>query len=399
MKILKHKHILLIFGFISCLFILTGCWGKKELDELALVSAIAIDESELGYLVSVQVMVPREIASDFSDELTTVKLFSDEGESLFQTIRKLTRDLPRKSYFTHLMAIIISENIAKDNMVEILDFFLRDPEVRPDVPIFIAKDTLAQDILNVLTHIEPIPASKIKKVGLNFQTNYYGVRDTTFLNLVTSIASAGVNPAIMGLTVYGNKNEGEKNVNIQEIEAKAAIKITDFAIFKNEKLIGWLNEDESRGYSYLIGEIKNTIITIPCDKNKTQNLEITSFKNKTKLKMENGKPIINITHQINSNIAQLGCSIDKNNYQKLEKLLEKEIIKDSQHTLNVIQKKFKSDVVGFGELIHRKKPVVWKKLNQNWDDYFVNLTVNLSAEIKINRPGVVDGDVIKKILK
>src|SRR5690554_427086 len=369
----------IIIGLII-LLTLSGCWGHRELNELSLVAGIAIDESEIGYLVSLQVMVPREIASEVTSGTTKVKLFSDEGKSLFHTIRKLTKTLPRKGYFTHLMAVIIDEKVFSESIIELVDFLLRDPEIRPDVPIFIAKNSSAKDVLKILTHIENIPANKINKTSINLKDNFMGYRDITFMDLITKIGSKGVNPAIMGITLEGDITEGDKITNTSEIEAKAEIHLTQFAVTKNNILVGWLSENESIGYSYLLGEIDSTIITIPCDINKTNSLEVTNFKNKINLQVVEGEPVINITHNIETNIGQLGCPIDLNNKNEVEKhtkLFAEEVIQKSENTLEILQKTYKSDIIGFGEIIRRKNPKLWKKFKDDWDSHFSNLKVNV----------------------
>jgi spore germination protein KC len=57
-------------GFISkCLLILlvlsslTGCWNRRELNELAIAVAIGIDKSNGEYKVSTQIVNPGEMSS------------------------------------------------------------------------------------------------------------------------------------------------------------------------------------------------------------------------------------------------------------------------------------------------------------------------------------------------
>lgn len=52
----KFLCILLIIS----LTLLTGCWSRKELNDLALVMALGIDLDPGGYAVTVQVMNPGE---------------------------------------------------------------------------------------------------------------------------------------------------------------------------------------------------------------------------------------------------------------------------------------------------------------------------------------------------
>ncbi len=392
-----------IFLFIIIITLsLTGCWGKKELDEISLISGLAIDPSEKGYLISVQVMVPGEITGETRSAASNARMFSEEGESIFQAIRKLTMKMPRKAYFTHLMVIIINEEVAKDNMLEIIDLCLRDTEIRPDVPIIISKDDMARDILKSVTHIENIPANKVKKTGTNMNENWTATKTITLLNLFNAMASDGVNPTLIGATVVGDEKEGETTKNVEDIESPAMIELRYFSVFKNNKLIGWLDEDESRGYSYLIGEIHSSIMTVPCDEYNTYNLEIYSFKTKEDVKIKEGKPVVYIDYYIVTNVGEIGCSINLKNMdevKKLESIFEEEVIENSYYTIEQLQIKYQSDIVGFGEMIHRKEPKIWKALKEDWDSHFENLEVVIDAKVKIRRPGTIRGQIIDEIIK
>lgn len=43
--------------------LLSGCWERKELNELAFVLALGLDKAEKGYNVTMQVVIPSSISS------------------------------------------------------------------------------------------------------------------------------------------------------------------------------------------------------------------------------------------------------------------------------------------------------------------------------------------------
>jgi len=399
---MRIKKLFIIILITLTLFTLTSCWGKKELDEIALVAGFAIDPNEMGYEVSIQVMVPGEIAGQAKTTATTVKLFSEEGKSIFQAVRKLTKKIPRKPYFTHLMAIIINEEIAKDNMFQVLDLLVRETEIRPNVPVFIAKDNKAKDILKVLTHIETIPANKIRKTAENMDTNWSTTPIVSVYELVNSMASDGVNPVVIGISVKGNEEIGNSIENVEQIDPAGRIELVNYGVFKDNKLIGWLNEEDGIGFNYLIGEIQSTLLSVPCDEFNTFNLEITKSRMKNKIEIKNGKPVIHLTYTAQGNIGELGCSIDLSKPEEIDKLqsiFEEEAIKNAKVTLEKLQKEFKSDIIGIGEMIHKKNPKVWKSLKEDWDSHFENLEIEVDAKFVIKRTGAIRGQLIDKLLK
>lgn len=56
---MKYKLTVLIL----CLLMLTGCWSRRELNELLIVLGIGVDWKDGEYLVSFQVVNPSEISA------------------------------------------------------------------------------------------------------------------------------------------------------------------------------------------------------------------------------------------------------------------------------------------------------------------------------------------------
>ena len=97
------NRILSIF-FILLLLInfLTGCWSSRELNELAIVTALGIDKTEKGYLLSAQIINPGEIAGKSIFGRTEVVRFMKTGDTVIEAIRKLATDTPRKIYVSNI---------------------------------------------------------------------------------------------------------------------------------------------------------------------------------------------------------------------------------------------------------------------------------------------------------
>ena len=52
-----------------------------------------------------------------------------------------------------------------------------------------------------------------------------------------------------------------------------------------------------------------------------------------------------------------------------------------------------SDVLGLGNLIYRKKPRVWEEIEDDWDDIFPELEVDIIVEVEQKRTGLVSTPV------
>lgn len=393
------KYGFLIIILLSILF-LTGCWNRRELNELALAVAMSIDKVDGEYEVTIQVVDPGEVASKKGTSgRSPVTTYTEKGAHLFEAVRRITTISPRRMYFSHLQMFVLSEGVAKEGIKNTLDFLTRDAEFRKDFYIVVTKDIQAKEILQNLTSLEKIPANKLHSSLEASEKSWAPTVAVQMDELISSLTSDGKDPVLTGITIVGNVEKGKSNQNVEKINPYSRLKYTSIAVFKMDKMVGWLNEKESKGYNYIAENVENTVGSTPCPDKGELVIEIFKSKSKVKGKVVNGKPEIDIKTTIQANIAEVACHLDLTKPESLAKIEKKsakvneEIIKASIDKAKELQ----ADIFGFGEVIHRSNPKAWRTLKNNWQQEFVNLPVHVKTEIKIRRTGTVNQSFIEKL--
>lgn len=391
-----------MFILIILNFILTGCWDKRELNELAITLALGIDkvEGEDEYEVTAQVVVPSAVSMKDGTGGATVTLFTENGETVYEALRRMTKVSPRKIYPGHLQMLIIGEELAKEGIGESLDLLARDWELRPDFYVVVAKDVTAREILNVTTDLESIPASKMF-AGLKVSEKAWaGTTGVTLDELIVNLISDGKEAVLTGIQLTGNKQIGSTQQNIESISKPAQIQYDNLAVFKEDRLMGWLTEQDSRGYSGITNSVKSTVTSISCPNEGKSTIEVTNFHSKVEGNIVHGKPEVNIHTKAEGKVGEVRCKIDLKNpeaIQELEKNYEKEATRIINETIDVLQEEYQSDIFGFGEAIHRANPEEWNKIKENWDEEFSDLTVNVKVDMKIRLTGTVNSSFLEKL--
>ncbi len=154
--------------------LLSGCWSKRELNELAIVVALGIDKVEDEFEITVQIVDPSEVSMrQASTQRTPVISYHSRGETIFEAIRKMTTIAARKPYFAHLQVVILGEDLAKEGISDSLDLIARDHEFRKDFDVIMSHEATAKEVLNFLPPIENVPANKILN-SLNVSENVWG---------------------------------------------------------------------------------------------------------------------------------------------------------------------------------------------------------------------------------
>ncbi|HZG17237.1 MAG TPA: Ger(x)C family spore germination protein, partial [Candidatus Bathyarchaeia archaeon] len=141
---------------VLLLFFTTGCWSRKEMNDIAIVMGIGIDKVGDEYLLSTQIVNPSQVAQRGSGgmPMSSVTTYSTKGKSLLEGIRRLTKLTPRKLYFAHIRVLAIDEHLAKDGLQDVLDFFMRQQEIRTDFYVIITKNVNAFNVMSIYDPLE-----------------------------------------------------------------------------------------------------------------------------------------------------------------------------------------------------------------------------------------------------
>lgn len=374
------------------LLLQTSCWDKAEVEELAIVVAIALDKSEINNVrVTLQVINPKGVASGGGggmgggDKKATAYLnISNNGKTIFDAVRAMGSTVPRKLYFSHNQVIIISEELARDGLLDLIDFFNRNPEIRRNNWLLISKSDVNQyHLLDAPNPIELVPAQRITGIIKDEQRSVaYAINQLGDFTELFSTPGTDAYTAAIHLVPDVTKEEKMKVINISHT-----------ALFNRDKLVGWLNERESRGLLWISKKISDAAINIPMgekEKYATISTVRSSFNMKPYI-TEEGQVIMDIEVKARGSISETDVYIDLSkpeNIKKLENKMANQIQKDIILAVEKAQK-VNSDVFKFGAAVHRQYPEFWQKIGGNWDQIYPTVEVSVQVDAKISRTGLI----------
>lgn len=392
------KLILTLFLSIP---LLTGCWNAKEISELSIATGLGIDKNgDNGYLISIQLINPGEVTVQKGSGRSEVTTYQIKAPTIYEALRKLTVELPRRIYLSHVQIIILGEDIAKDGIKESVDFLSRDHEFRSDFYLLIAKKAKAEDILSVLTPMQKVPALSMYS-QLEMSEKLWAPTVITNLDeLVSDMISLGKDPIVTGIVTTGNLEEAGSKTGTEKIRPAGNVRLKGVAIFRGDKLVGWLNQNETKGLNYLTSNVKSTVGHLKCPDGGKFVAEVTSAKSKLTSQIKNGRPKIIADMYIEENVGEVQCSLDlskEKTIKQMEKIVEERIVKLSKDSVGKAQK-LESDIFGFGEVIHRQHPKEWKKMKSKWTkEIFPELEVEYRVKVDIRRIGTITNSVYDQV--
>lgn len=377
------KRIILILFILIASISLTGCWSMREVNELGVCVGIGVDLLENDLLeLTVQVLIPRRLAQE-GYEGNAVVTYSTTGRTTFEVLRKITAISSRKIYIGHIQLIVLGDSIAKKGIRETVDFFERDHEFRRQALVLVAKDTTAREILETGSVFELIPAVHIA-------------------NAINNSIHTGTTNRIILIELFREMNKwGDQLVlptviNRHEAKPKVAknLMVVGTAVFNQDKLVGYLDEYETRGYLWARGKLEGGIIVIP-NKNQEEDLaslEVIKAKGKIGVEVKEDKFLLIIKVESQFNIAEQQGNIDLTSPEMMEYVKGesiKAIKKEIEEALYIGQKVLKVDYFGFGEVVSKNYPREWKEVKPNWNTVFSNSPVEIEVISTIRGSGQI----------
>ncbi|MFA5410063.1 MAG: Ger(x)C family spore germination protein, partial [Bacilli bacterium] len=344
------KWFKLIFLIVT-VFILTGCWNYRELEDLAIVGAIGVDKGDNGYAISVEVLNAKKVASSTtsssgSDETPSV-VYEAEGKTIREALNRIILEAPKKLYIGHMNLLVISEAIAKDGLYSITDFFMRDVESRKIFPIVVVRNTKASVVLKTIKPLETVTSSNIEASLTATSSVSSIVSNRLFDEVLTSLYQEGRHPTVSAIEVVNPTEEGETNDNLSSTEAKTTVKIIGSSVFKNDKLVGYLNTEESLGYTIIRNKVESLTISFSCDSNNYGNVVVDGLSTNLKVNIDKNKPVANINVTGGAALVEYNCKDDltnESNIKKITSLVNAALKTIINNAINITQTKFSSDI-------------------------------------------------------
>ncbi|RRN67020.1 Ger(x)C family spore germination protein [Peribacillus simplex] len=404
---MNRKRLVLLLMLI-CTTFTSGCWDKKELNEMAIVSAVGVDKNKEGKLVATfQIINPSNVAGALQGGGGTnppISIYRASGDNILEMDSVASTKISRDMYFAHANLIVISEEIAKEEGINaIFDAFERSPEFRATTRIVIARGVKARNIVETLTSIDKVTAEKIIRTIESTEKQQGGSVNINLQEVIKNLVSTGKEPIISGFTVNGQKGKEDKMENTQSSDIQANPIAAGIGVFKEGKLVDWLDGDKAIGSMWVLDRIEHTNLNIDWKGKKDAiTYQVIRQKTNVSVKMENGKPKIFIKVRAEGDIREVDVPLNLNSPHVLidiEKKLAKNLKKEMEDAIVRAQKN-KSDIFGFGEIMHESHPKVWKKLEKDWDDVtFPKLEAQVQVETFIRRTGLRNKPYLSNIKK
>jgi len=377
----KLRAALLILITLMFALVPGGCWDSHEINTLSLVSGIGVDAGQKPneYDVTVQI---RKITDREKEPETPFLLLDATASNMLEALEEIRLMNNRELYLHQNEIIIICHEQAFRGIRPLLDMFLRFHETRMDVWVVISMCP-AKDILEVKLVQEPISATALARM-MKDESELSPKLAVNMLHVTEALLDASTALVIPAVCLSDEMGVTE-------------IFIDGSAVLVSDKLVGYLDRDETLGYALGAGPIHSGVVEITTE-NGSAVLYVSQSNASLKTSWIGDRVQADVSVKAALSIAEItgfeGESLD-NVFQNLEKAAV-------EHVVELISKAFEksfalsADIFGIGNSMGRTDPKLWEQIKPDWPDIYPETVLNISAEGVLLESGKISSSLTMK---
>lgn len=401
------KPFTVLLAALVLLIVLGGCWSRKEIEDLAIVTVAGLDKLEVSgqekWRTSFQVVKPAEMGAGARQQGgdkggEPVWLTSGRGDTIADAGRNVSLRSPRDVFLAHTNLLVLGEGAAREGVRDVMDLLVRDPRFRLRSWLLVAEGD-ALEVLRAQPELEKLLSQEMMGMVQNTQPRVSRAYVIDLKDFVNQLISPGRDPVASRIEVFipgEEKPAGGGEAGHQQGMEKGprkSVRLSGSAVFRKDQLVGWLGERETMGYLFAINEARGGVITLSAGEYRERDVSFMLTRSRSKITpgVREGLVTVNIDIKAEGDLGEHAVTmpVKQTTIEVMEKDVAREIKRMVENTVRVAQEEYNADIFGIGNHIHRKYPGVWKTIEKDWQQIYPTVQVSVNVEAKIRRTGMV----------
>lgn len=375
---------ILILVLIITLSTITGCWDQRPVDELSIISNIAIEKSNSSEKIQFSVIRPtfEKDKKEFTHKTTV------EATSIIEAMNEVQKRGSKTYVLGQVNNVLLGKELASAGINDILSQLDHINDFKTHSFLAILDNTISD-----LEQFEPPQQERTGILLLDTiqaSIEEQQIPETKFHQIMSIMLLEGreiVLPVI-------KMSESDHNVIVESL-----------GIFKDDKMVGTIGIFEAIPYMIITSpDVYAVVVNIPSEETKHYGIENLSVViRKKKMKIETSiKEDIPIIH------ADIALSVDIHSYspsksadieqgitfmdkesviKKIENSIATYLENETKKLVERTQDEFESDIFGFGEKVRVQNIEYFK--NIDWMEEYPNAIITCSYKVTLGKLGTV----------
>lgn len=375
----------------------TGCWGSAEIETLAFITGAGLDlDPATGLLLlTIRVIKPEAMSSSAMVGHTREKLFwttSYKARTVFEAWRGMLQLAPKRVFAAHLRILVIGETLARQGIFQVLDFLARDGEMRKTMNVIVVRGTTAQRFLESEYEMAEAPDPALRDQLHVVQARLSTAAVATLNDVFIAMETPGAEPVITPAQLV-EKAPDQPPGQVERTEITVSPMIGGAAVFRGDRLAGFLEPLEARGLLWATGRVQSTAVVVenPGAPGKYATVDVLHAKGSIKPETKGHSPSFGVHVEVQARLRDVQTPVNPELWPAYARELEARIaatIRAEIDTALMRCREWKADAFGLGAAVYRSAPALWRQIESQWPDIFTTVPVSVRVGVQVVRSGI-----------
>lgn len=366
-----------------------GCWDYRDLERRSPILGMAVDSRPdaggRGYKVTVEIPYPAldsppgggggggDRAGGGGDGSQSSKVIvSGEGGTLGAALVSLNARLERQPLWEHLLAVALSDSVAREGVSPVIDPVLRGIFLNARARLFIVEGS-AEQLLTTTPDLQPLTSRFLRGLEEQFAEfpRFARVPDVRSFDHQHQETGVALLPRVALVA--------------DRLVAEGA------AIVHSGRLEGWLDADTTEGVNWWLGNVKTSVIEFPCPDGSENTVTLRARAAGSTLKPEgsaDGYPVFHARFIAYGRLLDLArCPIGPDRPEERRRLEESAARLLERRIGSAVEQAQQAgiDFIRLGLHIRRHHPDLWRRMD--WPADLSRVRIRVSARVVIDDAG------------
>lgn len=357
--------------------LLTGCVPHTELNEKAIVMAIAIDYKDEKFNVTFQYYNPtgmggRTLVDNSQPNVLTA---SGEGENVYAALEDASFRCGRELMLGVTQLIILGEEAAKYSVDKVMNFSKSFFQSHPDMLVTVAEGE-AKEMMHV-KFSEGIVSTQKLKFLLNNAEKSGIVSLPSALELFTTLETKQKSGTLPRLRLI----EGIKS---DASEDGKTVEIAGGVLIKDGKTVGNVDMEVMSGLELLCCKTQTGTVTVELENEKVS-IGLVDISTKIKPSFKEDRLVLNVSLTSGGRFLVTPSGTFEQDYSKVANTCGQQLIQRMEEAIKQTVYEYGADAFMLEKTIRHYDYKLWKRIEGDFENYLKNAEFKFDADVEIDK--------------
>lgn len=409
----RRPRACLTMVLLTVLLLLSGCWDRAEIEDQSYVIALGIDHGDRGDLVlTMMVALVQELSAGAletpvrpGETRLAARYLTARAKTIQHGLYILAGGMTRRLDFRHLRAIVVGEEMARQGIEALAMEQVRSTLGRGSALFMVARPSA----FAVLTAIEPvgeINPSRLAEGWIMQSKNLHMGPPVRFQHFTARLAMIGIDPVMPVLAINPEVTVAPQHPAPPPQDSALPgqlprgggnpVELVGTAIFRHDRLAGFLTVDETQVLLALRGEMGKAYVTFPDPDAPAESVHMRFHQEnipKYTATLRGNRPHVQVRVLLESELLAAPGGTDYTREDARERLnrAATKYTEGKARELLAKLKEWGADPVGFGMLYRGRFRSYPEWVGFDWHRRVSDLHVDVTAQMRLRRYGLLTG--------